>query len=290
VLPPPTNVGGYDELLSYFQERGQTLPRKAESLATLDQAIYDGLPADLARPIGMFYGDLLTHTVPGAHWEVVEEGYPLVRITRKTGRRRRPSRVTAPGYPDSRPRTRLCPCPRTRQARTVEGSSGDRYQCGQAVKKHTATCSFGHSVDIAYSEFLYWSMTSRDSRERALGAVGQLGLAIAAVAVVLVIPRTNPIVEVALVMVLVSAVVIAAMAWRLVWGEGKKRQYVLTRERRKLIAAGLFAFLAIAAGLLMTIVQPGNPILALVCVVVAGQLNALFTTRAPSSVAAVNRA
>lgn len=32
----------------------------------------------------MFYGDLLTHTVPGAHWEVVEEGYPLVRITRKT--------------------------------------------------------------------------------------------------------------------------------------------------------------------------------------------------------------
>lgn len=30
----------------------------------------------------MFYGDLLTHTVPGAHWEVVEEGYPLVRVTR----------------------------------------------------------------------------------------------------------------------------------------------------------------------------------------------------------------
>jgi hypothetical protein len=66
VVPPPTNVGGYDELLSYFQERGQTLPRKAESLATLDQAINDGLPAELARPIGMFYGDLLTHTVPGA--------------------------------------------------------------------------------------------------------------------------------------------------------------------------------------------------------------------------------
>jgi hypothetical protein len=82
VVTPPTNVGGYDELLSYFQERGQTLPRKAESLATLDQAINDGLPAELARPIGMFYGDLLTHTVPGGHWEVVEEGYPRVRITR----------------------------------------------------------------------------------------------------------------------------------------------------------------------------------------------------------------
>lgn len=84
VAPAPTNVGGYDELLSYFQERGQTLPRKAESIATLDQAINDGLPAELARPIGMFYGDLLTHTVPGAHWEVIVEGYPLVRVTRKT--------------------------------------------------------------------------------------------------------------------------------------------------------------------------------------------------------------
>ncbi|MDQ0865282.1 DUF6278 family protein [Arthrobacter globiformis] len=83
VLPPPTNVDGYDNLLSYFQARGQTLPRKAESLATLDQAINDALPADLARPIGMFYGGLLTHTVPGAHWEVVEEGYPLVRVSRK---------------------------------------------------------------------------------------------------------------------------------------------------------------------------------------------------------------
>ena len=84
VVPPPTNVGGYDELLSYFQERSQTLPRKAESLATLDQAINDDLPAELARPIGMFYGDLLTHTIPGAQWEVVEEEYPRVRITRNT--------------------------------------------------------------------------------------------------------------------------------------------------------------------------------------------------------------
>lgn len=31
----------------------------------------------------MIYGDLLTHTISGAHWEVVEEGYPLVRITSK---------------------------------------------------------------------------------------------------------------------------------------------------------------------------------------------------------------
>src|ERR671927_621705 len=84
VVPRATNVGGYNELLSYFQARGQRLPLKAEGLATLDQAIKDGLPAELARPIGMFYGDLLTHTVPGSHWEVFEEGYPRVRITGKS--------------------------------------------------------------------------------------------------------------------------------------------------------------------------------------------------------------
>jgi hypothetical protein len=30
----------------------------------------------------MFYGDLLTHTVPGAHWEVIVDGRPCVRVTR----------------------------------------------------------------------------------------------------------------------------------------------------------------------------------------------------------------
>lgn len=85
-VPPPTNVGGYDELLKYFRERDQALPRKVESLATIDNAIDDAGDQDslagLARPIGMFYGDVLTHTIPGAHWEVVEEGYPRVRVTR----------------------------------------------------------------------------------------------------------------------------------------------------------------------------------------------------------------
>ena len=91
----------------------------------------------------------------------------------------------------------------------------------------------------------------------------------------------------ALVMVPVSAVVIGAMAWRMVWGEGKKRRYVLTRERRKLMASGLFAFLAIAVGALMTIMQPGNPILALGFPVAAAQINALFEgTRLGRTVAA----
>lgn len=59
-------------------------------------------------------------------------------------------------------------------------------------------------------------MTSSDSKERSLGAVSMLALAIGAVAVVSAVPRTHAIVEVALVMVPVSAVVIAVMAWRMV--------------------------------------------------------------------------
>jgi Family of unknown function (DUF6278) len=87
-LVPPTNLGGYDELLAYFKARGHNLPRSDEGLAAIDHLI-DGATAKeslavLARSIGMFYGDVLTHTVPGAHWEAAEEGYPRVRVTRKT--------------------------------------------------------------------------------------------------------------------------------------------------------------------------------------------------------------
>lgn len=87
-LVPPTNVGGYDELLAFCSGRGLRLPRSDEGLAAIDHLI-DGAAdkealAVLVRSIGMFYGDVLTHTVPGAHWEVVEEGYPRVRVTMKT--------------------------------------------------------------------------------------------------------------------------------------------------------------------------------------------------------------
>jgi hypothetical protein len=85
---PPTNVGGYDELVAYFHARGQALPREREGLAAIDHLI-DGASdkeslSVLARSIGMFYGDVLTHIIPGAHWEVIEEGYPRVRVTRTT--------------------------------------------------------------------------------------------------------------------------------------------------------------------------------------------------------------
>ncbi|WP_157372316.1 DUF6278 family protein [Arthrobacter sp. Soil736] len=82
---PPTNVGGYEELLDLFHQRGQALPRTGEGLASIDLLVDSASDKDsleaFARPIGMFYGDVLTHSVPGAHWEVVEEGYPRVRIT-----------------------------------------------------------------------------------------------------------------------------------------------------------------------------------------------------------------
>jgi len=85
---PPTNVGGYDDLLALFRSLGKELPRTKEGLAAVDH-LMDGHTdraalAKLVRAIGMFYGDLLTHTVPGAHWEVVVEGDPCVRVTRGT--------------------------------------------------------------------------------------------------------------------------------------------------------------------------------------------------------------
>lgn len=86
--PPPTNVGGYDELLNYVRGEGIALPRSREGLAVID-ALSEGPEAKkdltgLTAAIGMFYGDVLTHTIPGAHWEVVEEGSPIVRISRNT--------------------------------------------------------------------------------------------------------------------------------------------------------------------------------------------------------------
>jgi hypothetical protein len=64
------------------------LSRSADGLAAIDHLIdsTDDKTSllTLVRPIGMFYGDVLTHTIPGAHWEVVQEGYPLVRVTSKT--------------------------------------------------------------------------------------------------------------------------------------------------------------------------------------------------------------
>ena len=87
-VPRPTNVGGYDELLAYVRSGGDELPRTKEGLRVIDRLI-DGRNdraalAELAHAIGMFYGDLLTHTVPGAYWEVIVEGSPCVRVTRTT--------------------------------------------------------------------------------------------------------------------------------------------------------------------------------------------------------------
>jgi hypothetical protein len=86
--PPPTNVGGYDELIAHFRTNGMQLPRSADGLAAIDRLIdskaeQTSLTA-LVRSIGMFYGDVLTHTIPGAHWEVIQEERPLVRVTART--------------------------------------------------------------------------------------------------------------------------------------------------------------------------------------------------------------
>ena len=86
--PPPTTVGGYDELRNFLRAKGLSLPRSRKGLQLIDSLIDDpGAKASLeglTRAIGMFYGDVLTHTIPGAHWEVIEEDLPNVRISRKT--------------------------------------------------------------------------------------------------------------------------------------------------------------------------------------------------------------
>ncbi|WP_146068935.1 DUF6278 family protein [Arthrobacter sp. ZGTC131] len=86
--PPPTNVGGYDELLDYCRGKEMALPRSRNGLVVIDSLIeIPEAKRDLAEfptAIGMFYGDVLTHTISGSHWEVVEEGFLMVRISRNT--------------------------------------------------------------------------------------------------------------------------------------------------------------------------------------------------------------
>jgi hypothetical protein len=84
--PPVTNVGGYDELLKYCRGKEVALSRSRDGLVVIDSLIENQETkrdlTGLTTPIGMFYGDVLTHTIPGAHWEVVE--FPMVRISRNT--------------------------------------------------------------------------------------------------------------------------------------------------------------------------------------------------------------
>ncbi|QHK19793.1 hypothetical protein GU243_08675 [Pseudarthrobacter psychrotolerans] len=85
---PVTNVGGYEKLLEFCQEKGLVLPRNRQGLAVIDSLIEQATDrtsmATLIRPIGMFYGDVLTHTLPGAHWKVIKEDLPEVSILKKT--------------------------------------------------------------------------------------------------------------------------------------------------------------------------------------------------------------
>ncbi|WP_427007646.1 DUF6278 family protein [Pseudarthrobacter sp. H2] len=74
--------------MSRSQAKGVSLSRSRQGLTALDSLIEGSedkmdLTA-LSRAIGMFYGDVLTHTIPGAHWEVIEEGFPNVRKSRNT--------------------------------------------------------------------------------------------------------------------------------------------------------------------------------------------------------------
>jgi hypothetical protein len=83
-----TNVGGYGELLEFCREKGLSLSRTRQGLAEVDSLIettQDRMTLEaLVRSIGMFFGDVLTHTIPGAEWKVIHEGFPEVKIVGNT--------------------------------------------------------------------------------------------------------------------------------------------------------------------------------------------------------------
>ncbi|MCI4658288.1 DUF6278 family protein [Cryobacterium zhongshanensis] len=76
------NIGGYDDLTTGGAAAGAKFSRDANGLRTLDNFI-DASPQhsrDLAAEIAMFYGDVLTHTIAGSHWIVIDASHPEVRI------------------------------------------------------------------------------------------------------------------------------------------------------------------------------------------------------------------
>lgn len=76
------NVGGYETLAAVMAVAGVRLSKDVEGLKAVERFI-DTSPESvrgLAREIGMFYGDVLTHTIVGSHWVVIDEHHPEVRV------------------------------------------------------------------------------------------------------------------------------------------------------------------------------------------------------------------
>ena len=76
------NVGGYETLAAVMAVAGVRLSRDVEGLKAVERFI-DTSPESvrgLAHEIGMFFGDVLTHTAAGSHWVVIDESHPEVRV------------------------------------------------------------------------------------------------------------------------------------------------------------------------------------------------------------------
>jgi hypothetical protein len=76
------NVGGYETLAAVTDAAGVRLSRDIEGLKALERFL-DTSPESvrgLDREIGMFYGDVLTHTIVGSQWVVIDESHPEVRL------------------------------------------------------------------------------------------------------------------------------------------------------------------------------------------------------------------
>ena len=77
-----TNVAGYETLVGVATTAGEVLSRDLEGIRGIERLI-DELPdsiSGLAHEIGMFYGDVLTHTIVGSYWIVFDEARPEVQV------------------------------------------------------------------------------------------------------------------------------------------------------------------------------------------------------------------
>ncbi|MEC5149382.1 DUF6278 family protein [Cryobacterium sp. GrIS_2_6] len=76
------NVGGYETLAAVMAVAGVRLSEDVEGLKAVERFIdrYAESIRGLDREIGLFYGHVLTHTIVGSHWVVIDEHHPEVRV------------------------------------------------------------------------------------------------------------------------------------------------------------------------------------------------------------------
>lgn len=107
-------------------------------------------------------------------------------------------------------------------------------------------------------------------------------LAAGAVAMVLVVPRSHPLFEIASVMTPICTVVVGVMAWRLGWWQGASKTY-RPAGGKKLVLYGGLAGSVVIIGVVLALVQSQNLVLVLGFLCAAQLIYSLFDRRPASS-------